>query len=108
MLKMVLDLRKIKAKISDQKTAGGAVLTDLRSRSMRMIKNRILILGVAFALFVISSSTPVYAYLDPGTSSYIIQVIVAGFLSGGYVVKIFWSKIKLFFTNLFKNKDILK
>ena len=40
------------------------------------------------------------AYLDPGTGSMIIQVIVAALVAGG----VFWRNILSFFKNIF-NKD---
>ena len=41
------------------------------------------------------------AYLDPGTGSYILQVIIAISVAGLYIIKLFWNKIKAFFKNLF-------
>jgi len=38
-------------------------------------------------------------YLDPGTGSIIIQVVIAGLFGVILVIKLFWGKIK----NLFKN-----
>lgn len=46
-----------------------------------------------------------YAYLDPGTGSYILQLLVAFLLGGSLVVKIYWKKIKTYFTNLFSRKQ---
>ncbi len=43
----------------------------------------------------------VYAYLDAGTGSYIIQVVIAAFVGGMFAVKVFWRKIKDFFSNTF-------
>ena len=43
---------------------------------------------------------PAYAYLDPGTGSYFIQIIIATLLGSIYAIKQFWHKIKLFCTNL--------
>jgi hypothetical protein len=37
-------------------------------------------------------------YFDPGSGSVILQIIMAGLLSGGVLVRIFWKKIKAFFT----------
>ncbi len=37
-------------------------------------------------------------YLDPGSSSFIIQAIVAGVLGAGFFIKNFWHSIKAFFT----------
>lgn len=46
-----------------------------------------------------------YAYIDPGTGSYVIQVIIAllaGFL---FSIKLFWKKIFNFFKKIFKRPD---
>ncbi|PKN20535.1 MAG: hypothetical protein CVU71_01730 [Deltaproteobacteria bacterium HGW-Deltaproteobacteria-6] len=66
---------------------------------------KILMPGAVFSLFVVSPS-PVYAYIDPATGGYVMQVIIAGFLATAYAVKVFWKKIKSFLTALFKSRDI--
>ena len=38
------------------------------------------------------------AYLDPGSGSIILQVIVASLLGGAFIVKSYWKKIKALFT----------
>ena len=43
---------------------------------------------------------PAYAYLDPGTGSYFLQIIIATVLGAMYAIKHFWYKIKLFYINL--------
>lgn len=42
-----------------------------------------------------------YAYLDPGTGSYVFQLLIAGLVGLGFLVKVYWNKIKLFLTRLF-------
>ncbi len=37
------------------------------------------------------------AYLDPGTGSFILQLLIAGFLGLVLAVKIFWNRIVAFF-----------
>jgi len=53
-----------------------------------------------------------YAYIDPGTGSYIIQMIIAFAVGAAFAVKLFWIKLKLFFINLFskpeKNEEIIE
>jgi len=46
-----------------------------------------------------------FAYLDPGTGSYIFQVLVATFIGGLFTIKMHWQKIKNFFGNLFSKKQ---
>jgi hypothetical protein len=40
-------------------------------------------------------------YIDPGSGSYLVQMIIAGVLAGLFYFKSLWWKIKSFFT---KNK----
>ena len=47
-----------------------------------------------------------FAYLDPGTGSYIFQVLIATIVAGLFAIKMFWQKIKGFFlNNFFKKKQ---
>jgi hypothetical protein len=39
----------------------------------------------------------VFLYLDPGSGSYILQVIIAAILGGLMFFKNFWIKVKSFF-----------
>ena len=41
-----------------------------------------------------------YAYIDPGTGSYIIQVIIGGVLGAAFALKVYWKKVKFYFSNL--------
>ena len=36
------------------------------------------------------------AYIDPGTGSYLIQLLIAGFVAISFTVKIFWKRITKF------------
>jgi hypothetical protein len=48
--------------------------------------------------FTASIATPVYAYLDPGTGSMILQGIIAGIAMISMTFKIWWYKL----TSVFK------
>lgn len=41
------------------------------------------------------------AYIDPGSGSYILQLVIAGLVGGAFLIKNYWANIKTFFTNLF-------
>jgi len=43
-----------------------------------------------------------YAYIDPGSGSYLLQMIAAGLLSSIFVTKKFWGNIKKFASSLLK------
>jgi hypothetical protein len=38
-----------------------------------------------------------HAYLDPGSGSFILQLLLAGLLGGLFIVKSYWQKIVAFF-----------
>lgn len=60
-------------------------------------------IGAIFMLITILIFMPlnVYAYLDLGTGSYVIQIVLAMVLGGLYTLKILWEKIKIFFKKFF-------
>ena len=69
-----------------------------------MKKILIYLISNIIAIFLIVTNA--YAYLDPGTGSFILQAII-GFLaalSAGFLY--YWTKVKNFFLKLFKkNKN---
>lgn len=46
------------------------------------------------AALLVASSTWAMAYLDPGTGSLALQMLVAGALTAAASIKIFWARIK--------------
>ncbi len=53
-------------------------------------------------IVILSFPRRVHAYLDPGTGSFIIQLIIGATLGGGYMIKTQWKKIISF---LKRNRD---
>jgi len=45
-----------------------------------------------------------YGYIDPGTGSYVFQIIVAALVAVSFAVKIYWLKIKGVIAGLFAKK----
>ena len=45
-------------------------------------------------LFVSSLSGELHAYLDPGTGSMVVQVILGGLVGGLALVKVYWKRLK--------------
>lgn len=46
-----------------------------------------------------------FAYLDPGTGSYIVQSLIAALAAGLYIIKLYFGKIKSFLGSLFSKRD---
>ena len=53
------------------------------------------VLFVAVTIFVFPKTSA--AYLDPGTGSFVFQIIIAGVVGGLYTIKTYWRNIKGFF-----------
>ena len=68
-----------------------------------MIKIIFYLISNIIAIFLIVTNA--YAYLDPGTGSFILQAII-GFLaalSAGFLY--YWTKVKNFFLKFFKKNN---
>lgn len=55
-------------------------------------------------LVVLCFPLAIHAYIDPGTGSYVFQIIIAAFVAVSFMVKVYWHKIKAFFRRLFAKK----
>ena len=47
-----------------------------------------------------------YAYIDPGTGSYLFQLLIATAVGSLFAIKMFWVNIKTFFSKLFGKKQL--
>jgi hypothetical protein len=57
------------------------------------------------AILVIILTVDAYAYIDPGTGSYFLQLLIASLLGAAFAIKVFWKNIKSFLSNLFSKKS---
>ena len=64
---------------------------------MRKMSNW-LIYCALFLLAWIAFPPRTHAYIDPGTGSYILQIVIAGIAAGVFALKMFWGKIKGLFS----------
>ncbi|HIF02591.1 MAG TPA: hypothetical protein EYQ84_04480 [Nitrospinaceae bacterium] len=46
-----------------------------------------------------------WAYLDPGTGSMILQGLIAGLMGALFTIKIYWARIKNFFSRSKSGKE---
>ncbi|MBA4717685.1 MAG: hypothetical protein HRO68_00660 [Nitrosopumilus sp.] len=64
--------------------------------------------GIVFPLFTLALIfrglfiSDAYAYLDPGTGSLVIQIVIGALVGAGIAVKVFWIKLKYKFSSIFK------
>ncbi len=61
----------------------------------------------AIVLFMVGMlPVQAYAYLDPGTGSFILQMAIAGLLGAMLSIKLAWANVKMFFNGLLsKSKE---
>lgn len=59
-------------------------------------------------LFVVSiwvcSPRIAHAYIDPGTGSYVFQILIAGLVAALYLFKQYWARLLAFFKQIW-NRD---
>jgi hypothetical protein len=62
-----------------------------------MAKNGGLVIALAFLIW--SSSTGfAHAYLDPGTGSFFLQMLIGGIAGSLVAIKMYWDRVKAFFS----------
>jgi len=61
-------------------------------------------LGFVLISFCFLLPVSVHAYLDPGTGSYIFQLLIAGLIGAAFAAKMYWKKIKNFMASTFSKK----
>ncbi len=61
-----------------------------------------LIFALAFA-FSLNLANPAFAYLDPGTGSMILQILLGGVAGVLMVGKLYWARCKEIFSKVFKS-----
>ena len=61
------------------------------------------VIGLSFLFWVfiaLVAPDSASAYVDPGTGSYVFQILIAGILSAAVSARVFWSHVKSFFARL--------
>ncbi|MCK4431043.1 MAG: hypothetical protein KAW19_07045 [Candidatus Aminicenantes bacterium] len=64
--------------------------------------SRILLL---FVVGIMAFPKCIFAYIDPGSGSYIIQMMIAVFIGISFAVRVYWKKIKAFLSGVFKKNS---
>ena len=59
---------------------------------------------VIYVLCYLVFPSKTYAYIDLGTGSYIIQILIASFIGIIFSMKIYWRKVRTYFINFFYRK----
>ena len=62
-----------------------------------------LFLAAWIAAFI--SVRPAYAYLDPGTGSFLFQLIIGAAAAGLFLLKVYWKKVRGLFSRNDEESD---
>jgi len=63
--------------------------------------------NIAFVTLLLSTiAVPAHAYVDPGTGSFAIQVLIASALGALFAVKSFWSNLIASVVKVFGRKPV--
>lgn len=69
-----------------------------------MLSRSIKLTAILFIVFLVLP-VKVGAYLDPGSGSYLIQILVASLAGAGFIIKTQWENIKNIFTGRKEKND---
>ena len=61
------------------------------------------LLFIALLLLLVTSTA--HAYLDPGTGSYVVQLLIGSLLGGLFAVGVFWRRVVASIRRLFKRRS---
>lgn len=76
----------------------------LEENLMKLLTRSIALLAILTLLYSIFP-LEAYAYLDPGTGSYILQIAIAAILGAAFAIKLFWGRLKSFLQNLRSKRE---
>ena len=63
-------------------------------------------IAILFTSIFLAAPVNLFAYLDPGSGSYFIQIAIGAILGGFYAVNVYWTKIKSVFKKPDKDENI--
>lgn len=62
-------------------------------------------LSAVTVVLAVTMPLQAYAYLDPGTGSFMLQMLIAGLLGTMLYIKLAWANVKMFFNRLLSKQE---
>jgi hypothetical protein len=62
-------------------------------------------MAVVVGVFIAVYSSDAHAYLDPGSGSYMLQILLGTLVAGFFAIKQYWHRLKYFFKERFGKKE---
>lgn len=75
-----------------------------RTVAKRMSMSRIVSLPVTAFLLFAAMATPVYAYVDPGTGSIVLQAIIGGIAASMFIVRGRLDRLRTWMSGLYRTE----
>ncbi len=69
------------------------------------MKNTLYFYLITFYAFAVIMVSPVYAYLDPGSASLVLQAIVGSIAAASLTIGLYWKKVKEVTKRIFSKKS---
>ena len=69
---------------------------------LNILLGRVLDIVIFLMIFNVIAVKNTYAYIDPGSGSYLLQLVAAGLLSSIFIIKKFWRNIKELVSSLLR------
>lgn len=63
------------------------------------------ILFIVTLIFTVIFAQDATAYLDPGSGSYMLQILLGTLVAGFFAIKQYWHRLKYFFKERFRKKE---
>jgi hypothetical protein len=63
------------------------------------------ILAIVALILALCFSPDAHAYLDPGSGSYMLQILLGTLVAGFFAVKQYWHRLKYFLVERFRKRE---
>jgi hypothetical protein len=70
---------------------------------MMLLRCSMFLLAVVAGTFLVPSDA--HAYMDPGSGSFVLQMIIAGLVGLGVTLRVYWQKLRRLFGGSSKAED---
>ena len=57
---------------------------------------------ICVCFWLVFASPPAHAYIDPGTGSYLLQLLIGGLFAAAFTLKAFWGRIRIALSRAFR------
>jgi hypothetical protein len=78
---------------------------EIRDMSYKKQEPILILVSITIFWFLLVSTIPAYAYLDPGSGSMLLQVLLGGVAALAVILKFYWNRFRSLFRRDKKSKE---